>query len=266
MRTVTIALFMMIALSGCGILGGGDDDGNNAASNPERSVVQWDRDPATVVFRAEVVGGEAFFYNRSQIPLCTIYGDNHIVWTVTNGRNVTQVLHDRLTDQQLTQFVEALTLAYRIYDYTSEAENATSGDIAPVVEQLTLNVNGIEHVTDAFGGWNYEYFELLLARCSELSQSPVIYEPTGVWLSVQQVEYDTNAPSLRWDGVSRGVDLQALAESGEPTWITNSNVRLLWSIVQDNPPNIQLEQGENTYQIALEIPNVTISSPPAPDS
>lgn len=265
MRTVTIALLMMIALSGCSILGGGGDDNTNAdAPSAQQSVIQWDRDPSSIVFRAEVVGGEQTYTRKNEIPLCTIYGDNHVVWTVTDGSNQTSVLHDRLTDEQIAQFVEDLTLAFRIYDYTREADIASSGDVAPVFEQLTLNVNGIEFITDAFGGWDYDYFELLRQRCADLSQSPVIYEPTAAWISAEQVDYNPNAPSIRWDGAGRGLDLAELAASGEPVWVTDSNVRLLWSVVQSNPPDFQMEQGENVYQIRLEIPNVTIDSPPAP--
>ena len=77
-RTFTMIALLLI-LAACE--GGGDD--NNGDPFASNSIIQWDRSPQTVVFRTEVAGGDDAdsFLIKNEIPLCSIYGDNRVVWT-----------------------------------------------------------------------------------------------------------------------------------------------------------------------------------------
>ena len=60
------------------------------------------------MFRAEVVGGdrEGTFLARNDIPLCTIYGDNRIVWlNELGGRGGRGPVGQELQDQQIKDYV-----------------------------------------------------------------------------------------------------------------------------------------------------------------
>ncbi len=274
MKRLAIVLPLLVALmiAGCQALGGGGDD-ENTGDEPfdPGQLVQWERDPNQIIFRAQVVGGadedENPFLIRNDIPACTIYGDNRIVWQVFAADNTSQILEDRLTDQVINTFVQDLTVGYRFYTYEARSDLRAPGETSPVVEQLTLNVNGREHVTDALGEWEFQYYEEILNRCTSLSEAPVIFEPSGAWVSAIETEFDPSALSIFWEGTADGsVNFAELATNGERQWIEGNLVTILWEMIRNNPQRIIFEQEEGVFSVALEVPGVTRISPPPPDS
>lgn len=265
MRRLLILTMLALGLASCQVLRGGDDGGSQTSSS-SAALIQWQRSPDTIVFRAEVTGGEDAnaFYMRNDVPYCTIYGDNRIVWNVINSDNNSRILFDRLPDGTIQRFVEDLTIAYRIYDYSAGIDLQPASQVQPVVERITLNVNDRVHITDAFGGWDYLYFLEIVDRCQALSQSPVIFEPTEAWISVSPTTYDPNTSSVLWDANAAGLDLAELAASGERRWITGRNVRVIWNVLRTSALNVQFEQPGATFVVALEVPGVTAAAPPRP--
>jgi hypothetical protein len=65
---------------------------------------------------------------------------------------------------------------------------------------------------------------------------------------------------------SSNLNLAELAASGERRWVTDRNVRVIWDILRTSPPSVQFNENELPYHVALEVPNVTRDSPPAPAS
>jgi hypothetical protein len=233
-------------------------------------VIQWERDPQTIVFRADVVGGAAAerFRTRNDVPLCTIYGDNRIVWINDLGDFRTQVLWDRLTDAQIESFITYLTVAERIFTYEAAADLQTSaGNSAPVVEQMTIQVNGQRHVTDSFGGWDINYFQDIVDVCHSISQGPVLYEPTdGAWVSVRATTYNSNVPTVIWEDTDDSpLSLRRLSDSGEREWVDGQVVSVLWNLFRTSSPNLHFLEGDQMYRVALEVPGVTRDAPPPPD-
>jgi len=258
---------LLLTLASCQVLGGGGDD-NVAGSNADpRETIYWTRTPETVVFRTDVVGGETaqLFTAKNEIPNCTIYGDNHIIWTNTAGDNSTQILTDIIPDATLYRFFTDLTIADRIYTYTAGANTQPPSTTAPVVETLALNIGGREHITDAFGGWTYPYFESILNRCMALSEAPAIYEPSEAWISAVEVPYDSNRPQRLWDNVASGLDLAQIADGGEPQRITGNNVAIIWALIRGGGAEVQFAQDIRNFNVALQVPNVTRDAPPRPD-
>ena len=154
MKKTINALIIALALilAACG----GNNTNNNQPAVSEGATIDWDRSPSTVVFRADVTGGdEDPMIVRSEVPPCTVYGDNHVVWTNDLGSFNTQVLEDHLTDDKIREFVNYLALQQGIYKYTAKADLQPASANPPVVESLTLFVNQVNHVTDAFAGWDH---------------------------------------------------------------------------------------------------------------
>ncbi len=253
-----IVLALGLVLTACG----GSGDENTGFDG----VITWDRDPQTVVFRANTVGGSTddAFLTRNDIPLCTIYGDNRIVWTNDLGDFNLQVLWDKLTDQQVQNFVSFVTVVERIYTYDARADQQPPSAVAPAYETMSVAVNGRPHTTDSFGEWEPEYFQRILETCKEISNAPVIYEPEGAWVTAQQIEYDTTRPSILWDGDAAGLKFTELAASSEARWITDSNLKILWNMIHTSSPIIQFAEGENAYEVVLEVPGVNPTAPAAP--
>jgi hypothetical protein len=259
-----IRLFLLMAfllmLAACG----SQSPADQASSG--NGVIQWDRSPQTIVFRADVVGGDTAntFRARNEIPLCTIYGDNRIVWTNELSNFEIQVLWDKLTDQQIQDFVSYLTVVQRIYTYDAQADLQPPSAVSPVVETLTIFVNGRTHTTDSFANWENDYFKNTVTTCKTISTTPVLFEPQGAWVSAKQVDYNSNVPSLLWDGDAAGLRLADLASSDERKWITDQNLKILWNIMRTSSPLTQFNEKETSYEVALEVPGVNREAPAAP--
>ncbi|RMF77253.1 MAG: hypothetical protein D6737_18220 [Chloroflexi bacterium] len=262
MRT---GILLMLVLSACSVLGGDDKNSDNIIIQQSTNLIQWNRDPYAIIFRADLTGGDTeSFLGRNEIPACTIYGDNRVVWVNDLPGFGSEVLEDRLSDERIISFIEHLTFAENIYSYEAAADLELPGDVQPVVETLRVFVNNNDHVADAFSGWPSDYYERIVEACQTLSESPVLFEPTGAWVSAQEIAYDTNLASVEWDAEAANLSFAEIFDSGQPRWIDDNNVRILWRILRESPPNIQFIEGDRTFQLAFEIPAVTRLAPPPP--
>lgn len=252
-------IFLMVSLTACG------NNGNAPTVISDGAVIQWDRNPNSIVFRSDVTGGSRDeFLTRSEIAPCTIYGDNRVVWTNELGPFNTQVLEDRLTDEQIRNFVSFLQINKQFFQYTAKADQLPANSAQPAVETLTLSVNGVTHKTDAFGGWTLDYYDEVTRVCREISLAPVLYAPQGGWLSAKTVPYDPQFPSVFWDANANGLSLSEVAAGGQAKWITGRTVQVIWNLLRQSPATVQLAENNQQYQAALQIPNVTRDSPAAP--
>jgi hypothetical protein len=228
--------------------------------------IQWERNPNTVVFRAEVAGGDTdtAFYARNDVPYCTIYGDNRVVWTTTAARSDDGVVFDIVSDEAIRIFVDRLINELQIYEYDTMVDLLPTSEAQPVFERLTLFVNGRVHQTDSFAGWDFAFFQELLNACRNISTAPIAFVPEQAWVSAQRVDYDPDRPSVLWDGSAAELRLAELAESGERRWVTGQNAAALWDQIRAGGTDLQFTENSETFQVAVEIPNLTRSSPPAP--
>lgn len=259
-----ILLSLLLALAACDTA---TDATTNAANS--NSIIQWDRSPETVVFRAEVTGGQraGTFLARNEIPLCTIYGDNRVVWLNELDNFDVEVLWDKVTDQQIQDFISLLTISRRFFTYDAGADLQMPSEEQPVVEVITVNVNDRQHVADSFSSepWPFDYFSGIVDFCKQVSRAPVIFEPEGAWLTVHSAGYDTTRPMLVWNGETTGLDFNEQAASSESMWMTGQNLLILWNMIRSSSPNTLFTDLEgNAFEVVLEVPSVHPTSPPAP--
>ncbi len=262
-RFLALMVFLL-ALSACQSNAG---DG----APPGNSAIQWDRSPSIVVFRADVTGGSSAgtFLARNEVPSCTVYGDNRVVWLNQAGPYETQVLWDLVSDQAIRDFVSYLTITEHFFEYEAQADLQPASSVTPVIETLTLFVSGQQHQSDAFSGWEGDYYTRVLSKCQTISGAPVLYEPSAAWVSVEAIpadQPDTSAFNIPWDAAANGLSLAEIAASGERRWITDRNVLVLWNLIRNSVSNLRFTEGETQYYLALEVPGVTRESPPAPES
>lgn len=233
------------------------------------SVVQWIRSPEVIVFRADLAGGErqGTLVGQRDVAWCTVYGDNRVVWVNELGASEIEILYDRISDDVLANFVATLTINERIYTYSALAPTVEPGvtDAAsalPVYETILINVNGLEHRADGFSGWAPDLFARVADRCKSLSQAPVLFEPSAGWLSAEPAEYNPEIPVFAWNE-SFGIDLATLVTSDSPRWIM-TGAGYLWNLQNRQPSNFVVQQGDNYYRIALQVPGISRISPPPP--
>jgi hypothetical protein len=239
---------------------------NNPGQPPSpQNPIEWDRKAGSIVFRADVEGGQDDFTRRNEIPDCTLYGDNTVVWRNEVGTFETQALFDKITDDAVRNFVTFLTINQEFYKYQGKADLQPPSAQTPAVETLSLTVNSATRKTDAYSGWDREYYERILRQCKALGTRPALFEPSAAWVSAQAVDYNPNVPSVLWDGDAAGLKLADLAASGQRKWITDKNVKILWSMIRSAPLNMQFSEGDKQYEVAIEVPNINRDAPPAPN-
>lgn len=248
---------------------------SNAPAAPSRNplaggpAITWERDPNQVVFRADVVGGEPSLLRLNEVPECTIYGDNRIVWT-DNQPNQVIVLFDFVEDITIYDFIQRMTVEFRVYTYEAIAGEGAPDPMtsSPVVEQISVNVNDDLHTIDGFSNWESGYFRDVLTACRDLSRAPALFEPSGGWLSAERVAYDPDATVVLWSTEATGISLESLGIFEQKIWVNDPNlVRVLWSGVTNAPRSLLHYQAEGQYYaVAFEVPGVMRNAPAAPDN
>lgn len=261
MKRFAIVSVLLLALAGCG----GGTPVSTEVPFVQNNPIDWRRSASTIVYRMEVQGGRLnAFLQRGELPLCTIFGDNRIVWVNELDANVTEVLEDRLSDAQIIDFLNFALVQSQLLNYNAGLDLQIPGDETPTVEVITLEVNNFRHVTDGFGGWPPGLYEELLARCRSLSQAPVQVLPTAAWITAREVPYDSSAPGTPWSAEASGLNLRELAASGERRWLADRNVPILWNVLRNAPANIQFFQDNVPYEVVLEVPGLQRDAPPPP--
>ncbi len=254
-----VALSWLLLLAACSPTPASDQTANATPSD----VVFWERDAQTVIFRADVIGGESDFRARNAVPNCTIYGDNRMVWVNELGPFKIEVREDRLPDGAISAFVQYLTVNERIYTYDARLPQVEQqSDVNPVVETVLINVNGVEHHGDSLGGWDRDWFPRVLNACKSLSLTPVLVAPSSGWLSAREIPFSMQPPLVMWDPAQMGVSL-ASAPPDAPQWISGENAASLWQTLHSLPANMIFEEGDQYYEVALQVPGITRDSPPA---
>lgn len=240
------------------------------------SEIFWDRSPETIVFRADVVGGEQIdpFATHNEIPLCTIYGDNRVVWVNDLGDFNRQVLWDKVSDEAIQRFILYLAMTERFFTFGSDFENSLPSEVTPVREVLQVSVSGQSHTSDSFSGWDDDpllasvenYFQRVVKACKTISTTPVLYEPQGAWLSARVLDYSPQIPLVFWESEAAGLPLGPIANAAEPQWLDNNNVRILWNLFLSSPSSVGFFDvaDDQIYQLGLQVPGVTRESPAAP--
>lgn len=264
-RAGVVTLGVVLLLAACG---GGEAIPPTPIGDVTRpelvGLIDWERDPNTIIFRAEIVGGdEDALFRRNEIPPCTIFGDNRVVWLIDSATGGQQAVFEYVSDEAIRLFVEQLVLDYEIYSYGTGEDAADDTDATPVTEVMTLFVNGELHQTDAFSGWDFDYFEEIIDRCGQVGTAPTIFEPQSGYVSAEPVDYVPTVPDIPLSG-DLGFDLPALAGGSDRQWVTSDAVSAIWRGIRTNGLDVQFTYQGSTYIIALEVPQVTRLSPPAP--
>ena len=255
-------MFALVLVAGVGMVAGCRPAPTNNRIDP--NIVQWDHSPTTIVFRADVIGGESDFRARNAIPNCTIYGDDRVVWVNELGPFQVQVLEDRLPDAQISAYAQYLAANERIYTYDAHLSDVeTQSAVSPVAETVTINVNNTQHQADSFSGWDSNWFPTVLAACKGLSKAPVLVAPSSGWLSAEKVDFSMSLPLATWDEKAMGLSLDAVT-GGSPRWMSGNSASQLWNTLHSLPSNLIFQDGTDYYAVALQVPGITRDAPAAP--
>jgi hypothetical protein len=166
-------------------------------------------------------------------------------------------------------FIAFMTISQLVFNYDAGMDLQMPGEIQPVVEVISLNVNDREFKTDSFSStaWPVDYFQKIVEFCGQVSRSPVLFEPPGAWLTLESVEYDSTRPLQVWNSETTGLNFNEIASGGAPVWVTGPSLRILWNIVRTTPPQtLYIDADGNAFNLVLEVPRVHPTSAAPPES
>jgi hypothetical protein len=256
-----VMLLPLLLLAACA---GGDADVQTTA--PAVDPFSWDTDPYSVVFRADISdpGAPESLLRRNEIPECTVYGDGRVVWVNHMGEGQSVILFDQLSEAEVKDFAIELVVTHKIGEFAAAPAGQNEGVIQPVREHVELNLAALNFQSDSFSGWPPGFYDTVADRCRQLSQAPRLFAPVGAWVTVESVSYNPRRPTVYFDADELGLDLAALADTGERIWLEGPVVQQLWQTLHSTSPEVQFSDTVNQYRVAVEAPGVNRLAPPAP--
>lgn len=257
MKRLLILISLILILAACS----GDDNnqGNNSEDGESPRLYDWDHSADYIVFRMDQIPSvETEAYITNSIPICTIWGDGRLVW-VNYVSSTAEVLEARLTTEQIRGFIEEV-IRFGFYGWEEDivppiAEN-------PTLQTITLNLFAEERTVERYGDWPVNAFDRIAEICSNLSSERALFVPTGGWARAYPIEFDNQLPSQEWPRHApfRMVDLAA---SDTPIWVEGAWAAELWNYTREISL-VQVTELGNAFEVSLEVPEISRSSPPPP--
>ncbi len=252
-----ILILLILALAGCG---GDDSNDQDANSESQLGPMEWQKTPDNIVLRLDSRLKEATPAEvDNEIPPCTLWGDGRLVW-VNQLEEGKQILEARLSDEEIRTLMEKIIFS-GFYDWQSDyiVPNASN----PMIESITLNLYSEERTVARYSEWPVDAYNQALKNCREISQSPVLFEPQGGWLTAYEVPRVDGIGYWRWQTGDTGFSL-AEATPDNPRWITDDLVKVVWETTITPAGRIRVLENDKAYELVLRIPGVSRDAPPAP--
>ena len=253
---------LTLGLGGCN----GNSNSGSATTAPANNppAIGWDKSPSAITFRLDrTLNGEANVSAANRLPLCTLYGNGHLVWVNIIPPNGEQVLETQLDDAAIRSFLDYLIRQQHFYSVVDYAASQLPPSGQYVVESAALNLKDAVRTVRSYGQWPNNEFQLMLNTCSHLTKQPVLYVPTGAWITVVPTTGASSDTPVIWsDNVP--VRLADLAANANPTWLSGDLLGTLWLQLRRTMGAIRWQENNKSYKIILQVPNVSRDSPDAP--
>lgn len=233
------------------------------------AALDWDRSPGAIVVRMDTDGSTGdLSADLNTLPFCTLFGDGRVIWLTPNS-SPEQVLEARVDEQTIRNFLEYV-IGSGFYSWTADegyilpTPPDQGENPAPVIETITVALFGESRKLDAFSNWPPSAFENILDRCRNLSASPAIYLPQGIWLSAMPVEMRNNIPSIPWSIYAESypdIDLNATGPDS-PIWADDALATFAWQTAREG--RLQITHNGQAYYFIAQDPLLHEDAPPAP--
>jgi len=255
---VALVLASTLLVSAC------SDATSNGSPTASAPPIGWDTSPNSILFRLDrTLNGETTVNAHNRLPLCTLFGNGHLVWvnpTPPNGEQALEAQLDISTVESLLDFLIKQQQFFSIPDY---AANELPPNGQYTMESISLNLNSTARTVRSYAHWPGDEFQTLLDKCGHLSEQPVLYVPTGAWLEVYSVGGPDADPQILWTGAAP-FHLADVAAAGKPVWLTGDLLGTLWRVIHRSLGAVQWIENNKAYQVALEVPDISRDAPVAP--
>jgi hypothetical protein len=235
----------------------------NLADAPRPEVV-WDTAPDALIVSATFCCGLTSPVMRlNYLPDAQIWGDGHMIWVEYDQDGSRRVLETVLTHEQLADLLQQVVDA-GFFGMQDRYANNLVMDAAD--KCLTVNLESAQKtVCEYFQGAPQVFHDLYAMFASGAGVAGKDYMPTQGYLTAHPLESidkeNVSRVDLQWDSKARGISLNTIVESG--TWVEGETLAQLWQTVNANPGGMIVQEGEQFYQISLQVPGLSMEAPPA---
>ncbi|HLA45378.1 MAG TPA: hypothetical protein VJZ27_18155 [Aggregatilineales bacterium] len=257
--TLVLAMIMVLTLAACNR---DSDDGDSQTTDTQQlGPLDWDHSGDNIILRVDERFNEGPPDQlANEIPPCTIRGDGHIIW-VNELEDGIQILESRLSDETIRNLIE-LVIFSGFYDWES---NFAIPDLNnPQIRSITLNLFSEERTVSRYADWPANGYQRILDACRQASDTPVLFQPDGAWISAYEVPIEDGIGHWRWTPQAAGFALSDIAGDNPPRWITGDLVKLIWENTILPSTRSHVLDGNLAYTIALQVPGIMRDAPPAP--
>lgn len=257
-RLLVLGILLIALLVACS----GDDDNPDNSSNEDTSLrsFDWDHSPDAILLRFDQIPeGETEAYVTNSVPLCTIWGDGHLVWVNFVGSDA-EVLEARLTDDQIRDFVEDI-IGFGFYSWEDDVIPPLADNVA--LQSLVLNLFDNPKTVERYGDWPNNSFEQLITQCRGLSSTPALVVPNGGWVRAYPIEFDSQAIWQEWPR-NAPVKMVDVAASDTPTWVEGAWAAELWGYTR-TISLVQVTEMGDAFEISMQVPGISRTAPPPPN-
>jgi hypothetical protein len=186
-----------------------------------------------------------------------LWGDGRLIWVEYDNNGGRRVLTATLTPLDMQQALQAIVDAgffgwkdyyeppYQIYDAPSTCINVNLTSTSKSVCTLMGNPPDAFYTLTSKIGKGYLGSDLV---------------PTTGYLQATPIEgVSVNNPILHWPVDSLGF---SLSETAAGKWIDGEALALAWQVVNTQPFNSIVQEGDTYYTLVLLVPDVTRQQPP----
>jgi hypothetical protein len=247
------AAFIALAAAACGAL-------NPPSPTPAAA---WNADPQAVVIRATLCCGfvpQAYALNY--IPDATVWGDGRIVWAQPGNDGARRVLEARLTSDEMQALLRR-ALDDGFFGWQESYADYSVTDLPS--KCLSVEITGQSKTVCEYYRGAPEAFHALYAHVAGgAGASGAEYVPDKGYLTAYPQSFpNPPAPNevFHWPAGSLDFSLKE-AEGGK--WIEGEALKLAWRVVNGNVWANVAQDGDQYYQLVVQVPGLSQNAPPEP--
>ncbi len=227
---------------------------------PPRPAITWDTDPEALIVSATYCCGFVLSYEvENYIPDAQIWGDGRIIW-VEEGGDQRKVFEGALTQGQMADFLRFIETEgffgwedlYANYNITDHAHQCLE------IVLLEESKRVCEYIEGAPRAFHYLYNRI--AKGAGATGTAFIPD-SGYLISYlfPRLYAKRYFNDQIWEADKMGFSLE---EAVHGLWIEGEVLETAWEIVNINIWRNLIQDGEDYYEIAIQIPGVSAQAPP----